>query len=263
MDDAKDLSFSVDDELLGKQIGPENISLPLLVEFAEQVSTFLRGSSKADLKNIKAVIKTGSFALEVEAPTQLLEPAIRDYQTIREHKSLADVDPIRAQIIENWQSLAVKNSGRIYKLFIDSADANKIKPLIISSDTSYKTQKELWADVELYTYGSVYDLGGKSQPNVHLQLADGRSVRVQASIDTLAGDRVNRLYSKQLVRIKAQQNLQTKEYRDETLVSFEKYNPHFDEDEFQAIVRQGRLAWKNVKNATEWVENLRGNYAQV
>lgn len=261
MDDMKELSFSINDELLGEQLSPDNISLPLLVEFAEQVSTFLRGSSKTDLKNIRASIKTGSFALEVEAPTQLLDPAIHDYQSIREHKNLTDVDPARARVIEVWQSLAVKNDGRVYKLFVDSDDANRVKPLVISSDTTYAAQKELWANVELYTYGSVFDLGGKSQPNVHLQLTDGRSVRVQANIDTLAADRVNRLYSKQLVRIGAQQNLQTGEYRDETLISFEDYNPHYDEDEFQAIVRQGRLAWKNVKSATEWVENLRGNYA--
>jgi hypothetical protein len=261
MDDTKELSFSVNDELLGEQLSPENISLPLLIEFAEQVSTFLKGSSKTDLKNMKASIKAGSFALGVEAPTRLLEPAIRDYQTIRERKSLSDVDPVRARIIESWQSLAIKNNGRIYKLFVDSDDADKVRPLVISSDTDYQIEKELWANVELYTYGSVFDLGGKSQPNVHLQLTDGTSVRVQANIDTLAGDRVNRLYSKQLVRIKAQQNLKTKEYRNQTLLSFEKYSPHYDEDEFQVLVKQGRLAWKSVKNATEWVENLRGNYA--
>lgn len=261
MDDIKELSFSVNDELLGEQLSPENISLPLLVEFAEQVSAFLRGSSKTDLKSIKASIKSGSFALEVQAPTAILEPAIRDYQSIRERKNLYDIDPVRAQIVENWQSLAIKHDGRIYKLFLDSTDTPENKPLVISSDTSYESQKEIWGDVELYTYGRVYDLGGKNQPNVHLQLTDGKSLRVQANIDTLAGDRINRLYSKQLVRVKAQQNLTTKEYRNETLVSFEKYDPHYDEDEFQALVKQGRLAWKSVKNATEWVENLRGNYA--
>jgi hypothetical protein len=33
----------------------------------------------------------------------------------------------------------------------------------------------------------------------------------------------------------------------------------FDQDEFDEMVRKGTEAWKDVGNATEWVEDIRGN----
>ena len=35
----------------------------------------------------------------------------------------------------------------------------------------------------------------------------------------------------------------------------------FDEEEFQKTVTKGRLAWRSVKNATKWVEEMRGSSA--
>lgn len=255
------LYFSVDDNLLGEQVSPENMSLPLLAEFTEQVASFLRGSNKVDLKEVRTSIRKGSLALAIDEPTPALEGAAKDYERMTRTKSIEGIDPVRARVVSEWQATAKRNPDRVYQLLMEAFGVENAEPFVISVDTEYVVHQDTWVNVEEYVYGKIYDLGGKNQPNVHLLLSNGRSVKVQADIDLLAEDRINRLYRKQLVHIKAERNLTTKELRNETLISFEKYNPHFDEDEFQEIVTQGRAAWKGIKSATQWVEELRGNYA--
>ena len=57
----------------------------------------------------------------------------------------------------------------------------------------------------------------------------------------------------QQIRIKAEQNLRTKELRNESLISFEKYELHFDEDEFQVLCEKAGPAWVDVPVIVAWV----------
>ena len=41
------------------------------------------------------------------------------------------------------------------------------------------------------------------------------------------------------------------------------YKPHFDEDEFQALVEKAKAAWADVDDVAEWVEQVRGNVPPV
>jgi hypothetical protein len=258
MENNKKISFALKDTVLGEQISPSNITMPMLSDFAEQVTAFLKGSKKVDLKEVKTSIKEGSFAITVENNVGMLDEAFKDYQSALKTKSLDIIDPVRAKIIKKWQDLAKLNKDRSYELSIDDSKiSNSI--FVISSDSEFITSKSIWVDTERYIYGRVYDLGGKSKPNVHLELSNGSTVTVGTSTKLLTGDRENRLYKDQLVRVRAKQNLVTKEFKDESLLSFENYDPHYDEEEFMNIVKQARVAWKSVKNASKWVEEMRGN----
>ncbi|PKL30799.1 hypothetical protein CVV43_05345 [Candidatus Saccharibacteria bacterium HGW-Saccharibacteria-1] len=261
MKEGQELSFSISDKLLGADLSPDNISLPLLSEFTEQVSSFLKGSEKIDLRSISASIEKGSLAIAIKEPDLKLEYVLKDYEIINKSHTLVNVDAIRAKIMENWQSAAKKNKDRIYKLSLKSSNLDTdVSTLVISADTNYKINKEVWLNAELYLYGKIYDLGGKNQPNVHIMLDSGRSIKVKSEASLLVDDQVNRLYSEQLIRLKAEQNFNTKEYRNEELISFENYKPEYDESVFQAMVKEGRQAWRDISSATQWVEELRGNY---
>lgn len=259
MSDSKKISFAVKDTLLGVELSPDNTSLPLLSEFVDQVMTFLRGSGRPDLSEVKASIQKGSLAVVVENETGLLDDAFQDYDRIKRTKSLNSVDSNRARIVELWQHAANEHEDRHYQLFIESDDISpsESESLTISHETNFKTKKEVWVDVELYLYGRIYDLGGKSKPNVHIELENGKSLKIGTKAALLTGDNENRLYRDQLVRVRARQNIDTKELKDESLVSFEHYSPVFDEDEFQKIARKTKQAWKSVPNISQWVENLR------
>lgn len=261
MDESKKISFAVKDVVLGEDLSPSNLTLPLLGEFIEQVTTFLRGSGRPDLGEVRTSIKKGSLAVVAENPTGILDDAFKDYEWAQQNDSLDLLDPVRARVIEQWQTEARNNENRIYELFFGETKQEITPVFTISSDTDYKAKKEVWVDVELYLYGKIYDLGGKSKPNVHIELENGRSIKIGTHASMLTGDKENRLYKEQLVRIKAKRNIDTHELKDEQLISFEHYNPVFNEDEFEKIAKKAKVAWQSVKNATEWVENLRGSSA--
>ncbi|QWQ32233.1 hypothetical protein KOY48_05310 [Candidatus Minimicrobia naudis] len=94
-------------------------------------------------------------------------------------------------------------------------------------------------------------------------LSNGTNIKLDTNEDILADDNKNRLYKEQLVRVKAQRNLRTKELRNERLVSFEYYEPHFNEDEFIKQVARTKLAWKDIPDIVSWVEEVRGNHAKT
>ena len=252
------ISFRVEDELQGDKISPANVSIALLNEFTEQVSSFLRGSKYVDLKEVKVSVDRGSLVLTVSDSTDTVEDAFMDYERAHRDQSLENIDARRAQIFELWQNLASLNENRSYELFSGGID-KKLNPITINKETTFKTKKSTWVDVELYVYGRINDIGGKNKPNIHLELENGNTVKIGSSKELLVGDKENRIYKRQLVRISARQNIETRETKDEKLLSFEHYSPEFDEDEFQKIVSKGRLAWRSVKNATKWVEEVRGS----
>ena len=255
---SKALTFKVKDKLLGEDVTLDNISLPLLQEFTEQVMTFLRGSKRLELKEVRTAVKTGSLELVVDNGTGCLDAAAVDYSVALRSRDVSGIDPIRADIFEQWQCEARKYPDRSYEIG-DLDESLRLKKLVISNETNFVFPPQVWVNVEKYVYGRIYNMGGKSKANVHLQLSNGNSLKIDSDAGMLAEDGSNRLYHEQLVRIGAEENVETKELRNEKLLSFESYEPAFDEGTFDDLVATSTKAWRGVTDPSAWVEELRGN----
>jgi hypothetical protein len=258
MDSNKVLRFALQDKLLDTDVSPSNISLPLMADYIKQVSAFLRGSSRTNLGEIKTEIIEGSFAVAVHDETGVLEDAYNDYRQIKGGQDLSGVDPARISVILEWRDAAVSNEDRKYSLGEVLGDGI-IDQMFIDSSSTINQVSELWVNTELYVYGRVYDMGGKTKTNVHLLLENGSTIKAETKPEVLRSDDQNRLYKKQLVRISAEQNVETKEIRKERLLSFEHYSPVFDEDQYEVLARRIKSSWSHVVNVNEWVENSRGS----
>ncbi len=101
-------------------------------------------------------------------------------------------------------------------------------------------------------------MGGATKPNAHVKLPDGRTLTVTAEHDMLRDDTINRLYKLAMLRIKADYNVLTKELRNARLVEFVEYAPNVEEGDLSRMTRRGAIAWKDVTDATAWVDELRG-----
>ena len=257
MHETKKLSFSIKDQVFGNELSPGNATLPIIGEFIEQIAAFLRGSRHPDLNEVKTSIQTGSVAVQVEDKTGLLADAYKDYEHLRRSNDLSGIDPSRAKVVEKWQAEVKSYESRAYSLFVPDESTDNI--VLITRETEFATKRVLWVEEELYLYGRVYDMGGKIKPNVHIDLETGGSIKIGTNESVLIRDTENRLYKDQLIRIEAKRNIKTGEIKDERLISFEHYNPEFDEDEFQKIVKKAKVAWESVKDPTKWVEELGGN----
>jgi hypothetical protein len=256
MGNVNKLSFSIKDEILGEDLSPSNFTLPLLTEYAEQVQSFLRGNTRKDLAQVKTSIEKGSLALVADNTNGTLNDAADDYSALSQSQTISDIDPVRARIIELWQANARRHPKREYRLALGEGATEQI--VTITAETDFKVERELWVEVELYAYGTIYDLGGKSKSNVHIELENGTTLKVETDAKVLVHDDENRLYRRQLLRIKAERKMGTKFLRNERLISFEHYSPSYDEGEFERIARKAKLAWGDVKSASKWVEELRG-----
>ena len=120
-----ELQFALDDQLLGENVSPDNISLPMLEEFVQQVMQFVKGSSKINLKNLKTEIRQGSFAIAVVDELGELEDVKKDYIAAASNNDLSMIDPVRRQILIEWQRSVLKNKDRKYKLKAELPDEKK------------------------------------------------------------------------------------------------------------------------------------------
>ena len=129
----------------------------------------------------------------------------------------------------------------------------------MSAESDYHADDaDQWVQVERYIRGEIQDLGGSTKANAHVRLPDGRTLKVTADREVLRDDSVNRLYKQAMLRIRAEFNVLTRELRNATLMEFVEYAPRVDEEELARLTRRGAQAWKDVPDATAWVDELRG-----
>jgi hypothetical protein len=242
----------LDDVVDGEPVGPASMPVALLADYQAQVARFLKGShADVDLAALRVGIEAGSW--KVVVPAMALVAGLASDVALLGSGNLDDMDPKRAEIIEEWQKAAAKAKTRRYDILPGSG-----KAVHIHARTHYARQDQAtWVKVEKYLLGEVIDLGGK-KPNVHLLLPDGTTVKVGTSHDQVLDQNDNLVYRRALLHVRAEEDLHTGTLRHVHLIKFAHYQPAFDSEAFAAMVAKGRKAWADVPDASEWVEEQRG-----
>lgn len=249
-----ELRFAVSDRINNVEIGPMCVPLSLLGDFQKDVSEFLRGSARdVDPSEVLVSVESGSLML-VASGLLAATTLWADFERLQSADSLSLIDPKRAAVVERWQAAARQNPNRKYRV---ADEVTKIS-LFVDASTDFRKLEEVWVSVEKYVHGRVVDWGGKTKPNVHLEMDDGTVLKIAAAQNLLASEEQNRLYRSALLHITAEENLLTGAIRNPNLIAFEAHQPVFDQAEFDQMVHRGTAAWSGVANATDWLEDLRG-----
>ena len=253
--EAQRITIALIDHTGGFEATPERVRLGDLADFSAEVATFLRGEDKeVDTKTLEVAVRNGSLALET-APLMSAPNLFRDLRTLLGGELLENLDAKRREIMERWQKAARQSKQVAYRISAPFLT----RPIEINADTDYHADDaDQWVQVERYIRGEIQDLGGVTKANAHVKLPDGSTLRVTAEREVLRNDTVNRLYKLAMLRIKAEYNVLTRELRNARLLEFVEYAPRVDEDELARLTRRGASAWKDVPNATTWVDELRG-----
>ena len=253
--EAQRITFALIDHTAGFEVTPDRVRLGDLVDFSKDVATFLRGEDKeVDTKTLEVAVHQGSFALET-APLMLAPNLFRDLRTLLGGELLDNLDAKRREVTERWQKAARQLKQVAYRISAPFLD----RPIEINVESDYHADDaDQWVQVERYIRGEIQDLGGATKANAHVKLPDGRTLNVTAERDVLRDDTMNRLYKLAMLRIKAEYNVLTRELRNAHLVEFVEYAPSVNEDELARLTRRGANAWKDVPNATTWVDEMRG-----
>jgi hypothetical protein len=253
-----DIAFSLNDVIGGQPLTPENVDLPTLRGFLDEVEKLLKGNETgASLTDSRVYIKEGSLRIVTFVAVTLAASAREDLGRLEQTGDLDALQPKRAEVIEQWMARARRSPTRTYELCPRSG----APPIKITNRTQFQHRSEnAWVNVEKYITGRVVDLGGKQNPNVHVVLSgNGESIQVNATEEQLAAEKENQLYKDVVLRVEAQQHLRTKALRKLRLIEFLPHSVQSDDDGLAKLWDKGREAWRDVPSASEWVESLRGN----
>jgi len=183
---------------------------------------------------------------------------LRDVRILAASELLDGMDTKRRKVIERWQKAARGARRKSYRI-----DAPFLAhSVLISAQTDFHADDaDQWVKVERYLQGEIFEIGGQGKVNAHILLPDGTKLTVASERDVFRDDKVNRLYKPAMARITAEYNVVTREYRNARLLSFEEHQQALDEPQLQRLIQRGATAWKDVHDASQWVDALRGDVA--
>jgi hypothetical protein len=250
-----EFDFAVEDELDGRPLTPDNVSLPILRGFLGEVETFAKGDLPGiTLAESKVRIQEGSLKVQMFVGAALAFSIQGDLEKLKQTGDLDLIHAGRAKIIETWQNRAEKSSKRNYSI---GADRLSVR---INGQSNYEHGNEkAWVNVEKYFTGKIFNAGGKQEPNVHIQLDNGQVLRVDATEQQLSAKEDNVLFKTVTLRVRAEQHLRTKALRKLQLVEFVPVANELDEDALAVLWKKGPDAWKEIDSAVDWVERMRGH----
>ena len=253
--EAQRITVALIDHSAGFEASPERVRLADLADFSADVAAFLRGDGKdIDPKTLEVAVRKGSLAIET-MPLPAAPQLFNDLRALLHTELLDNLDAKRRDVVERWQKTARQTRQVAYRISATFLD----RPIVVNAESDYHSDDaDQWVQVERYIRGEIQDLGGATRANAHVKLPDGSTLKVTTDRDVLRDDTVNRLYKVAMLRVKAEYNVLTRALRNARLVEFVEYTPQVDEESLARMTRRGTNAWKDVGDATSWVEELRG-----
>ena len=253
--EAQQITIALIDHSAGFEASPERVRLADLADFSADVAAFLRGDGKdIDPKTLEVAVRKGSLAIET-MPLAAAPQLFNDLRALLNTELLDNLDAKRRDVMVRWQKSARQTRQLAYRISAPFLD----RPILVNAESDFRSDDaNQWVQVERYIRGEIQDLGGATRANAHVKLPDGSTLTVTTDRDVLRDDTVNRLYKLAMLRIKAEYNVLTRVLRNARLVEFVEYAPRVDEEELARMTRRGADAWKDVGDASTWVDELRG-----
>lgn len=254
------IEFVLNDTVGGREMTPATVDLPTIRGFFQDVERLVKGDVPgASLADSTVQLKTGSLVLSVVASAPLVASTLADLARLADTGDLDSIDRNRAVVVEGWQRLAKRQPSRSYSVRAPGQAA--FHPWVVNSASRYEHGgEEAWVMVKKYLTGKLVNLGGKSDPNIHLVPAgDGRMLKISASEEQLSAEKENLLYKEVTLLVEARQHLRKGQLENIRLIEFLHPSRVVDEAALERLWAKGRVAWRGVPSATAWVEELRGH----
>ena len=252
---AQPITFKLKDSSLGYDISPERVPLATLRDFSRDVEEFVRGDDKSiNTAQLQVAVIHGSLAVQTEALNSI--SLFHDLLALVQGQIIDSLQVKRREVVLRLQKKLLANKQAQFVIESPALE----RPIVIDSQSDYRTDDaDQWVRVERYLRGEIEDLGGTSVANAHMRLPDGTRLTVQATKEVIQKDKVNRLYKPAMVRISANFNVLTHEYKDAKLIEFVEYDNKPDLEALRRGRERAAIAWADVSNSAAWVEQIRGN----
>ena len=263
------ISFSISGKIPNsdRNISPESVSLSDIQNFIAEVREFIAAGvtdkeGKKRLDSIPFSIESGSFMLtgDVDAIASL-DPTIHsDIKALFREDGLDDISSARAKIVAQWQDEAKKQNRTIHigSPYLRQEDGS-YRGIDITPKTQYRhSHKGHWVPVQIVIRGKMFELGGKRNPNLHIQdESTGRESVVKTTFEQVETIK-ELLMKKVIITADAERNSVTKEIREIRLISAKKAGFSFSPELLDKAIQETKGAWKDISDPAAWVRQVRG-----
>ena len=253
--DRQPLLISLEDESGGYEVSPGRVPLSVLRSFVKDVEDFLRGDGHdLDGQALEVAIVEGSLAIQTEPMTSA--ELMKDLLQLAGSERLDSLSKKRREVMERWQKQARGPRRAVIRI---AAPGIPSAIVVHAASDFHADDADQWVHVERYLQGEIVEIGGLKKANAHIRLQDGTLLPVESDRDFFRNDTVNRLYKIAMARVSAEYNVVTRKYRNAHLLGFEEQQQTLDEKQLHRLIERGVKAWRDVPDASKWVDSLRGN----
>lgn len=238
------------------EVTPDNYDIKDIVDILQNVENLLFPNNKKERPIISYDIEKGSVKHIIKTSMQAILGFNAILFQVQNDNSIDFLEVQTAKAFEFFQESAQKQNFE----FTISTSIQNTSQIVINKDTKLHRSEEVWADAEFYFYGVIIDAGGKLKANIHLDTKEYGLLKIDASKEVLAEYESNPLYKSFGVRALGKQNIKTGELdkSELKLIDIIDYNPLYKEDYIKSLIKKAKNSWGNVKDADEWLSNLRG-----
>lgn len=241
----------------GNPLSPANYDITELAGVLEHVSLFFDKSKNRPPITYK--MEEGSVRHLFVALLTVVNSFNKVLANISENRieGLSNLDKKQLDAIRYFYAEA---RGKDMEFEISTSLSNSAR-FVINKETPMPELEGAWPTAEFYFYGEVMDIGGKSNPNIHLQTEEHGLLKIDAEREMLASLDSNLLYKFVCIHATGRQNPYTSEINKASLnlVSVEIHKKVHDENYLLSCIEAARHSWSDVGDVEVWLQNIRGN----
>jgi len=237
---------------LQQPIQPKDVDISDIREIISNVETFF-SKKQGKRPTISYQIKDGSVVHKFFTTVAIVASFNGIIAEVEARNSIDFLEKHQSNLITYLQKKAIKEDLNIS---LSNSSTNN-KTLVINNESNFKKVESVWVQTELYLYGSIYDAGGLNKPNIHIKTEEYGNLTVSTTKEQLKGGE-SILYKTLGLKVSGKQNLQTDEIKDLFLFEFLEYNPVYDDEELNHLIKKASPQWNDVDDPDKWLNELRG-----
>ncbi len=237
------------------EISPDNYDIKDLIELLQHAEALLFAEKKGR-PVITHTIEKGSVKHILTTSMQAVIGFNAVLAQIQSYKSIDFLEYPTAKAFEYFQETARKQ-GVEFDIITSVPNTAKVT---IDIHSRFERSEEVWVEAEMYFYGMITNIGGKSNPNLHLDTKEYGLLTISAEKDVLAGLEKNPVFKNYGVRAFGKQNIKTGEFDKSSFrfIDIINYAPSNDDAYLNSLIKKASKSWAEVPDTDAWLKDLRG-----
>lgn len=256
MNDSGKIEIRVIGSYGNEPLSPDNFDIREIRSLFDVVETLLYPNQKFSRAPISYSLEAGSVRNIFKTTLQSATTFLAIISLVKQTGSLDGLEINTAKALQEVQKSALR-TGYTYEF---GTPGDNTPSLVISNQTTYHVNENLWADAEFYFYGMLVNAGGKDKTNIHIQTKDNGVIMIATEKEFLQDREDNVLYKNFKVRAIGRQNISTGaiDMSSLHLLELTPYEPKYNEQYLARLIKRASPKWADVGDADKWLSEIRG-----